>query len=261
MSLKNNFGERLKLLYVNDNNSQELDIKEDTFNKYIRGERFPKPDILEKIKNHYKVPYSYLFGEYDNKDLDTSEISGKLGLSNKSITKLANIRFEKNIQDRELMLYALNEIIENIDLLEFGKFLLLPNENNKNIKTENIYEYYSFFINHGQGIDDYEYVIKQINSKKNYSDYMLNKRLFELFEKVRNSKECATIFTNYIHNEIKQCTFEEEKLNEFIYSEEYNPHFTDEEIEESNKVLQEEYKQIEIRNQQIIDKRKEELGI
>lgn len=261
MSLKNNFGERLKLLYVNDNNSQELDIKEDTFNKYIRGERFPKPDILEKIKNHYKVPYSYLFGEYDNKDLDTSEISGKLGLSNKSITKLANIRFEKNIQDRELMLYALNEIIENIDLLEFGKFLLLPNENNKNIKTENIYEYYSFFINHGQGIDDYEYVIKQINSKKNYSDYMLNKRLFELFEKVRNSKECATIFTNYIHNEIKQCTFEEEKLNEFIYSEEYNPHLTDEEIEENNKVLQEEYKQIEIRNQQIIDKRKEELGI
>lgn len=261
MSLKNNFGERLKLLYVNDNNSQELDIKEDTFNKYIRGERFPKPDILEKIKNHYKVPYSYLFGEYDNKDLDTSEISGKLGLSNKSITKLANIRFEKNIQDRELILYALNEIIENIDLLEFGKFLLLPNENNKNIKTENIYEYYSFFINHGQGIDDYEYVIKQINSKRNYSDYMLNKRLFELFEKVRNSKECATIFTNYIHNEIKQCTFEEEKLNEFIYSEEYNPHLTDEEIEENNKVLQEEYKQIEIRNQQIIDKRKEELGI
>ena len=90
---------------------------------------------------------------------------------------------------------------------------------------------------------------------------MLNKRLFELFEKVRNSKECATVFTNYIHNEIKQCTFEEEKFDEFISSEEYNPYLTDEEIEESNKVLQEEYKQIEIRNQQIIDKRKEELGI
>lgn len=188
MSLKNNFSERLKYLYDNDENSKELDIKGDTFNKYIRGERFPKLDILEKIKNHYKVPYSYLFGEYDNKDLDTLEISDKLGLSNKSITKLAKIRFEKDIQDREFMIYALNEIIENIDLLEFGKLLLIPNKDNKYIKSK--YEYYSNYINHCQN-----------EKEEEYNDFLLNKRLFQMFENIRNSQECAKIFIDYIDRE------------------------------------------------------------
>lgn len=188
MSLKNDFSERLKFLYTNDDNFKKLDIKDDTFNKYLRGERFPKLDILEKIKNHYKVPYSYLFGEYDNKDLDTSEISGKLGLSNKSITKLAKIRFEKNIQNREFMLYALNEIIENIDLLEFGKLLLIPNKDNKYIKLED--KYYSDYINYCQN-----------EKEKEYNDFLLNKRLFQMFENIRNSQECAEIFIDYVDRE------------------------------------------------------------
>ena len=188
MSLKNDFCERLKFLYANDDNFKKLDIKDDTFNKYLRGERFPKLDILEKIKNHYKVPYSYLFGEYDNKDLDTSEISGKLGLSNKSITKLAKIRFEKNIQNKEFMLYALNEIIENIDLLEFGKLLLIPNKDNKYIKLED--KYYSDYINYCQN-----------EKEKEYNDFLLNKRLFQMFENIRNSKECAKIFIDYVDRE------------------------------------------------------------
>lgn len=190
MSLKNDFRERLKILYATDNNTKDLDIKEDTFNKYIRGDRFPKPDILEKIKNHYKVPYSYLFGEYDNKDLDTSEISGKLGLSNNSITKLANIRFEEDIQKRELMIYALNEIIESIDLLEFGKLLLIPNKDNEYIKSED--EYYSNYINHCQN-----------EREKEYNDFLLNKRLFQMFESIRNSKECAKVFIDYVNRERK----------------------------------------------------------
>lgn len=188
MSLKNDFSERLKFLYINDDNFKKLDIKDNTFNKYLRGERFPKLDILEKIKNHYKVPYSYLFGEYDNKDLDTSEISGKLGLSNKSITKLAKIRFEKNIQNREFMLYALNEIIENIDLLEFGKLLLIPNKDNKYIKPED--KYYSDYINYCQN-----------EKEKEYNDFLLNKRLFQMFENIRNSQECAKIFIDYVDRE------------------------------------------------------------
>lgn len=190
MSLKNDFRERLKILYATDNNTKDLDIKEDTFNKYIRGDRFPKPDILEKIKNHYKVPYSYLFGEYDNKDLDTSEISGKLGLSNNSITKLANIRFEEDIQKRELMIYALNEIIESIDLLEFGKLLLIPNKDNEYIKSED--EYCSNYINHCQN-----------EREKEYNDFLLNKRLFQMFESIRNSKECAKVFIDYVNRERK----------------------------------------------------------
>ena len=259
MSLKNDFSERLKFLYANDDDSKELDIKEDTFNKYIRGERFPKPDILEKIKNHYKVPYSYLFGEYDNKDLDTSEISGKLGLSNKSITKLAKIRFEKDIQDREFMIYALNEIIENIDLLEFGKLLLIPNKDNKYIKSKEIYEYYSDYINHCQGENDYFYDLKSIKKEKEYNDFLLNKRLFQMFENIRNSQECAKVFIDYVDRERKAINDFDDYLNEdFMNDNNYQPFEPDEEVE---KIMQEQHKKIEERNKKIVDKRKEDLGL
>lgn len=259
MSLKNDFGERLKLLYANDNNSEEIGIKEDTFNKYIRGERFPKPDILEKIKNHYKVPYSYLFGEYDNKDLETSEISGKLGLSNKSISKLSKIRFEKDIQDKNLMIYALNEIIENIDLLEFGKLLLIPNKDNKYIKSEEIYEYYSDYINHCQGENDYLYDLQNIKKEKEYSDFILNKRLFQMFENIRNSQECAKVFVDYVNRERKTMNDIDSYLKEdFMNADNYQPFVPDEELE---KIMQEQHREMEERNKKIVDKRKKDLGL
>ena len=100
MSLKKAFGQNLGALLEKDKNFASLDIKIDTFKKYVRGDRFPKPEIIEKIKNHYNVPYSYLFGEYDNENLNTSEISGKLGLSGKSIKKLEEIGFEGDIQKK-----------------------------------------------------------------------------------------------------------------------------------------------------------------
>lgn len=259
MSLKNDFGERLKFLYATDNNTKDLDIKEDTFNKYIRGERFPKPDILEKIKNHYKVPYSYLFGEYDNRDLDTSEISGKLGLSNKSITKLSKIRFEEDIQERELMIYALNEIIENIDLLEFGKLLLIPNKDNKHIKSEEIYEYYSDYINHCRGENDYFYDLKNVKKEKEYNDFLLNKRLFQMFESIRNSKECAKVFVDYVNRERKTINDIDDYIDEdFMNDNNYQPFEPDEEVE---KIMQEQQKQMEERNKKIVDKRKKDLGL
>lgn len=259
MSLKNDFSERLKFLYANDDNFKKLDIKDDTFNKYLRGERFPKPDVLEKIKNHYKVPYSYLFGEYDNKDLDTSEISGKLGLSNKSITKLAKIRFEENVQNREFMLYALNEIIENIDLLEFGELLLIPNNNNKYIKTEEIYEYYSDYIDHCVGEKDYMNSLKRIKREQEYSDFLLNKRLFQLFENIRNSYECAKIFTNYVEKERKtisdfyNCIDDNFTDNNNYQSFELN--------EKQEKIMLDLQKKIEEQNKKIVDKRKQDLGL
>lgn len=257
MSLKNDFGERLKFLYATDN-TKDLDIKEDTLNKYIRGERFPKPDILEKIKNHYKVPYSYLFGEYDNRDLETSEISGKLGLSNKSITKLSKIRFENDIQERELMIYALNEIIENIDLLEFGKLLLIPNKNNKYINSEEIYEYYSDYINNCHGENDYFYDFKNIKKEQEYNDFLLNKRIFQMFENIRNSQECAKVFVNYVNRERKNWNDIYNHIDEDFIDDISQPFEIDEKIE---KIMQEQQKQMEERNKKIIDKRKKDLGL
>lgn len=261
MSLKEDFGARLKILYANDNSSEKLGIKDDTLNKYIRGERFPKPNILEKIKNHYKVPYSYLFGEYDNKDLDTSEISGKLGLSGKSINKLTKIRFEDDIQNREIMIYALNQIIENIDLLEFGNCLLIPNEDNVYIKSEEKYEYYSDYINHCHSQGIYSYDLKKIKEQKEYNDFLLNKRLFQIFESARNSQECAKVFVDYVNREKKMIndsyTYDEDIINSDNYQ--FNEPYKIDEIRE--KVLQEEYKKIEEENKKIVDKSKKRLGI
>ena len=251
MSLKNDFGDRLKLLYANDDNSKDLDVKEDTFNKYIRGERFPKPDILEKIKNHYKVPYSYLFGEYDNKDLDTSEIT-----KFNKFTK--NIRFEDDIQSRELMIYALNEIIENIDLLEFGKLLLIPNKENKHIKSEEIYEYYSDYVNHCRGENDYFYDLKNIKKEKEYNDFLLNKRLFQMFESIRNSQECVKVFIDYVNRERKTMNDFDDYIDEDFMNDNSQPFEPDEEFE---KALEEQQKQMEERNKKIVDKRKKDLGL
>lgn len=257
MALKEKFKERLKLLYTKDNDFDKLGIKDDTFNRYIRGDRFPKPEILEQIKEHYKVPYSYLLGEYDNVDLNTSEISGILGLSNKSIEKLKKMTQENKI-DKELMLFALNQLVENLDFLELGKLLLIPNEDNKFIKSADIYEYYSFYIHHGQGVGSYDYDIRAINEKKDFNSFMLNKRLFELFERIRNSKECAEVFMDYVDDERKQIEETEELIREHILLEDNEPFELDEETE---KLINENNKQEEIRNQQIIDKRKKDLGI
>lgn len=257
MALKEKFKDRLKILYAKDNDFYKLGIKDDTFNRYIRGDRFPKPEILEQIKEHYNVPYSYLFGEYDNIDLNTSEISGILGLSNKSIKKLKKIT-QGNKIDKELMLFALNQLIENLDFLELGKLLLIPNEDNKYIKSDNIYEYYSFYIHHGQGIGSYDYDIRVINEKKDYNSFMLNKRLFELFEQIRHSKECAEVFMDYVDDERKQIEETEELIREHILLKDNEPFELDEKTE---KLINENNKQEEIRNQQIIDKRKKDLGI
>lgn len=256
--LKKILGSRIRELTLPDTNISSLGIKEDTLGKYYKGQRFPTTENIVAIKNHYKVPFAYLFGDTDNKDPNFADISYKLGLSANSTNKLISMNKSENAEERELQFFALNQLIENIDFLELGKLLLIPNESNRFIKSTDIYDYYSFFINHGQGVDDYKYDMREINKKKEYNNFILNKRLFELFEKTRNSKECAKIFMSYVDNERKMIEEAEETIKEFIIPDDYEPFEIDEETE---KIIRESNKQDEIRNQQIVDKRKKDLGI
>lgn len=265
MSLKKTFGENLGELLKKDKNFASLGIKSDTFYKYVRGDRFPKPEIIEKIKNHYNVPYSYLFGEYDNKNLDTSEISGKLGLSEKSIEKLEEIGFEDNIQKKQFMTYALNQIIENVDFLEFGELLLIPSKNNKHIKSENIYKLYSDYINTYEEIHDYSETLNEINKKQEYNDFILNKRLFKMFQNIRNSKECASIFINYVNEERKIYNDSYEYIFSSSDSDDNNDTSHFHPTEEMEKVyIQEIIEREELtkeKNEKLVRKRKKKLDV
>lgn len=256
--LKKKFSKRVRQLCVNDPNIENLNIKSSTLDKYKGGRHFPAPDFLVRFKNHYDVSFSYLFGETDNKDFNSEEVSYRLGLTSKATHKLIAMNDNDNQEERELQLFALNQLIENVDFLELGKLLLIPNETNKNIKSEKIYKYYSDYVTHGIGIEDYYYAINSIDKIKDYNDYLINKRLFELFEKIRNSEECANVFINYVDRE-------QETMNTLEYT---PPEIIDEKTfreeqekmeKDMEKFMDENVREAEIRNKQIVEKRQKNL--
>lgn len=152
--LKKRLSSRINNLCKNDPNISSLDIGVDTLRKYKNGQRYPQPDFLVKIKNHYDVSFSYLFGETDNKDFNSEEVSYRLGLTSKATHKIIAMNDNDNQEERELQLFALNQLIENVDFLKLAELILGYSGNDEG-----------------------------------YNDYLINKRLFELLKKIRNSKE------------------------------------------------------------------------
>lgn len=154
--LKKMLGSRIKKLTKSDENLHSLGIKEDTLSKYYKGQRFPTTENLVKIQKRYKVPYAYLFGDTDNDNPNFAEISCKLGLTKKSIEKLLTINKTENQEEKNIQLFALNQLIEKIDFLELGKFMFVPDER-----------------------------------EKDYYDFLINKKIITLINEIRNSEECA----------------------------------------------------------------------
>ena len=152
--LKKRLSGRINNLCKNDPNISSLGIDGDTLRKYKNGQRYPQPEFLIKIKNHYDVSFSYLFGETDNKDFNSEEVSYRLGLTSKTTHKLIAMNDNDNQEERELQLFTLNQLIEDIDFLKLAELMLGYNGNDED-----------------------------------YNDYLINKHLFELFKKIRNSKE------------------------------------------------------------------------
>lgn len=255
--LKKTLGKRIRTLCVGDKGIDDLGIQEDTLRKYYNGKRFPTTENLVAIKTHYKVPYAYLFGDTDNKEPDSYEISCKLGLSEKATKKLIDIN-KSDLDKKNMQLFVINQILEKIDFLELAELLLIPNETNLNLKSETIYQYYSDYINHCQGEDDYLYARRKIKQQIEFDDYMLNKILFKFFESVRNSRECAKLFIDYIDKEKEMINDIEDYNKEFLTEMTDAPFKLDEETE---KIIEQKRNEEKMRNQQLIDKRKKDLGI
>ena len=80
-----------------------------------------------------------------------------------------------------------------------------------------------------------------------------------MFESIRNSKECAKVFVDYVNRERKTMNDIDDYIDEdFMNDNNYQPFEPDEELE---KIMQEQQKQMEKRNKKIVDKRKKDLGL
>lgn len=222
-------------------------IKSDTFSKYLNGTRFPSNQNLEIIANYYKVTYGYLLGDYDNQNLETSKISANLGLSGTNIDMLQKIVLQDSVLDRNIKLFAINQILSNIDFLELGKAMLYPSETNKNISIDELYK------NYGNLLESlyYQNVKEDIQQIKDMNDFKINKMFFKLCDNVRNSSECIDVFKQYVKGK------EQERIDLIAsdnveYDEEYYNMLNSMNVENSEDT-------VKIQNAKFIQDRKKEL--
>lgn len=203
-TINDKFKERLNYLNTNSKINPPKEIKKDTFNKYLRGERFPIADNLEIIKEHYHVSYSYLFGEFDNDELKTAKESIALGLDKDVIEKLNEIQTSDNEYLRNNKNFAINMFLKYIDFNILGNLLSFPSYKNKNITSEEYYNEYRRFFK-----SSYSRELKQqINENDEKLNYRVYKLINNLCEKTRRSKSCVDVFKkNIVTNELNEDEF------------------------------------------------------
>lgn len=102
--------------------ARDLEISEQALINY-QTNRIPTK-LLPVIRNYFDVPYSTLFGEITNKNLDNAKIGLKIGLTDKSIEKLEKIQknamkddFSTNYENK-FKLFLINSIICDDDLID-----------------------------------------------------------------------------------------------------------------------------------------------
>lgn len=244
-TISDKFKERLN--YLNDNSkiSPPQSIKGDTFNKYLRGERFPNLENLEIIKEHYHVSYSYLFGEFDNDDLETTKTSIILGLDNDVIKKLSAIQKSDDKIARKNKMFAINTFLRELDFNTLGKILVFPSYNNKNISSNDYYNSYARFFE----TDIPQQLISYLRENNELSSYRIYKQVSNLCEMARKSKECVDVFK--MNLEAKE-RLDNERIQAIIdsYSSFNNEDFNNDNID---------YTKDDINK--LIENRKEKIGI
>lgn len=203
-TINDKFKERLNYLNTNSKINPPKEIKKDTFNKYLRGERFPTADNLEIIKEHYHVSYSYLFGEFDNDELKTAKESIALGLDKDVIEKLNKIQTSDNEYLKINKNFAINMFLKYIDFNILGNLLSFPSYKNRYITSEEYYNEYRRFFKSSYS-RELKQQIDENNEKLNYRVY---KFINILCEKTRRSKSCVDVFKkNIVTNELNEDEF------------------------------------------------------
>lgn len=145
---------------------------------------------LVKLKAEYEnIPLEFFLGLTGSIEKDNVEIDKQLGLNDLSINKLEKITKSEDILQKKLSLFALNKIIENVDLAKLGSYLITPSIKNKSIKYDDNLK----FLN-SQNPNHYleNYLIDENN--ENLQNFKTFKYLNNVFDDIKKSD---TIINDY----------------------------------------------------------------
>lgn len=97
MLSKEEFGKRIKMLRTEKGVSiadaaNKMEISGAVLSDYERGAKSPGYDAIQRIAEYYEVSFEYLFGKSDAKNAENNDIVKRLGLSEKTILELEQIK-------------------------------------------------------------------------------------------------------------------------------------------------------------------------
>lgn len=148
---------------------------------------------LVKLALEYEdIPLEFFLGLTGSMEKENIEINKQLGLNDLSINKLEKIIKSEDILQKTLSLFALNKIIENVDLAKVGRYLITPSIKNKSIKYDDDLKFFNS-QNPNHYLEDYH--IDENN--ENLQNFKTFKYLNNIFDDVKKSD---TIINDY--NEI-----------------------------------------------------------
>lgn len=166
------------------------------------------PDLvaLYKIKEYFKVPYSYLLGETTTKDIGNLANGIKLGLDDNSISKLENLKKEHS--DLSIIkLLLINSIINNDDFLEALSLMLSSMFEKKCLEEElnainsKRIDKISDYIKYSQ-YRAFSSLVKTLEDNIEISKLSLNKSNIDMLTKLKNQREWLSVDVKVINEKI-----------------------------------------------------------
>lgn len=120
--------ERERLDFTQEAFADLVDLSKQQLSNYELNKRQPDYDTLVKIAQSLNVSTDYILGNTESKNTENTEISRKLGLSDKSIEKLSTITrktsFDLNVPNGDITNNEYNSVIIN-KLIEDDNFEIL----------------------------------------------------------------------------------------------------------------------------------------
>ena len=182
---------RTKVLKMNQDEFAEiLGVTRNTIGGYENNGAFIGwRELIVLNKKYPKIPIQYFIGLTESIEKENIEINKQLGLTDSSIKKLETIFSSKDEVLKILYQFALNKIIENVNLEKVGTYLITPSINNKKIKVDEELklfntEYPNYYFEDFKIDEDNQYL----------QGYKTNKYLNDTFD---NIKENPNIIENY----------------------------------------------------------------
>lgn len=170
--------------------SNFVGITPQAFKSYLGGQKSPKSNKIPKLKEFFNTSYERIFGETESDNKNNIVIREDLGLSDKAITNLVQIKQQADKQLEEwgedsqqpqspnMYLFAINKLLENKEILYLiGDFLSNPCIDNQYLDMD---------------------IKEKLSNKQiyipddDYFSYKIMKMLEQLHNKVGNTKEVSS---------------------------------------------------------------------